>query len=104
MRLNVSATNFKEDQNFSRAYNGINIIELTLFMIKLLCWEERKTVMKLRSTKLHQSTIVLDLELLLDITFLLDPSQHALLKQLKDHVDINNKLRRTDRNGKVEKR
>ena len=61
--------------------------------------------MKLRSTKLHQNPIAPKvLELLLDIKFSLDPSQHALLKRLKDHVDINNKLRRTDRNGKVEKR
>ena len=60
--------------------------------------------MKLRSTKLYQSPIAPKvLEFLLDITFLIDPSQHALLKRLKDHIHINNKLRRTDRNGKVEK-
>ena len=60
--------------------------------------------MILRSTKLYQSPIASKvLELLLDITFLIDPSKHALLKRLKDHIDINNKLRRTDRNGKVEK-
>ena len=29
------------------------------------------------------------LELLLDIKFLIDPSQHALLKRQKDHIDIN---------------
>ena len=62
--------------------------------------------MKLRSKKLYQSpTAPKVLELLLDmIIFLIYPSQHALLKRLKDHIDINNKLRRTDRNGKVEKR
>ena len=43
------------------------------------------------------------LELLLGITFLIDPSQRVLLKRLKDHIDINCKLRRIDRNGKVEK-
>ena len=49
-----------------------------------------KTVVKLRSKKLYQSPIALEgLELLLDITFLIDPSQHALLKRLKDHIDIN---------------
>ena len=47
-----------------------------------------KTVMKLRSTKLYQSPIAPKmLELLLDITFLIDLSQHALLKRLKDHID-----------------
>ena len=46
--------------------------------------------MKLRSTKLFQSPNALKgLELLLNITFLIDPSQHALLKRLKDHIDIN---------------
>ena len=46
--------------------------------------------MKLRSTKLYQSPIALKgLELLLDTTFLIDPSQHVLLKQLKNHIDIN---------------
>ena len=60
--------------------------------------------MILRSIKLYQSPIASKvLELLLDITFLIDPSKYALLKRLKDHIDINNKLRRTDRNGKVEK-
>ena len=37
MRLNVSATNFKGDQNFSRAYNmTYDIIELTLFIIYIM--------------------------------------------------------------------
>ena len=46
--------------------------------------------MKLQSTKLYQSPIALKgLELLLDTTFLIDPSQHVLLKQLKDNIDIN---------------
>ena len=46
--------------------------------------------MKLRSTKLYQSPIALKgLELLYDITFLIDPSQNVLLKRLKDHIDIN---------------
>ena len=46
--------------------------------------------MKLRITKLYQSPVALKgLELLLDITFLIDPAQHALLKRLKDHIDIN---------------
>ena len=46
--------------------------------------------MKLRNTKLYQSPIALKgLELLLDSTFVIDPSQHVLLKQLKYHIDIN---------------
>ena len=54
-----------------------------------ICWGG-KTVVKLRSTKLYQSPIApKGLELLLDTTFLIDPSQHVLLKQLKDHIDIN---------------
>ena len=38
MTLNVSATNFKGDQNFSRAYMSydINIIDLTLFKINIM--------------------------------------------------------------------
>ena len=49
-----------------------------------------KTAVKLRSTKLYQFLIALKgLELLLDITFLIDPSQHVLLKRLKNHIDIN---------------
>ena len=49
-----------------------------------------KTAVKLRSTKLYQSLIALKgLELLLDIAFLIDPSQHVLLKRLKNHIDIN---------------
>ena len=59
--------------------------------------------MKLRSTKLYLSPIV-NCTYLLDITFLIDPSQHALLIRLKDHIDINNKLRRTDRNQKWKSR
>ena len=46
--------------------------------------------MKLRNSKLYQSPSALKgLELLLDSTFLMDPSQHILLKQLKNHIDIN---------------
>ena len=32
---------------------------------------------------------LIGLELLLDIKSFIDPSQHALLKRLKDHIDIN---------------
>ena len=43
-----------------------------------------------RKTDHYQSPNALEgLELLLNITFLIDPSQHALLKRLKDHIDIN---------------
>ena len=46
--------------------------------------------MKLQSAKPYKTPIALKgLELLLDITFLIDPYQHALLKRLKDHIDIN---------------
>ena len=46
--------------------------------------------MELRSTNLYQSPIALKgLELLLDSTFLINASQHVLLKQLKNHIDIN---------------
>ena len=39
---------------------------------------------------MYQTPIELKgLEFLLDITFLIDPSQHVLLKRLKDHIDIN---------------
>jgi hypothetical protein len=49
-----------------------------------------KAVVKLRSIKLYQSPIALKgLELLLDVTFLIDPSKHLLLKRLKDHIDTN---------------
>ena len=58
--------------------------------------------MKLRITKLYQSPVALKgLELLLDITFLIDPAQHALLKRLKDHIDINYVV--PTENGKVKK-
>ena len=53
--------------------------------------------MELRSTKLYQSPIALKgLELFLDNTFLIDPSQHVQLKQLKNHIDINYGEKETD--------
>ena len=56
--------------------------------------------MELRSTKLYQSPIALQgLELFLDNTFLIDPS---LLKQLKNHIDINYGEKGTDGDWRTE--
>ena len=85
----------------------MNIIDLTSFIINKMTqpfllmdyFVGRKDRCETTKHKtLPKSYCTRVIELLSDITFLIDPSQCVLLKRLKDHIDINCKLRRTDKN------
>ena len=60
-----------------------------------VCWFIKlggNTQVTLHSTKLYQSPIALKgIELLLHVTFGIDPSMHEVLKRLKEHIDTNYK-------------
>ena len=60
-----------------------------------VCWFIKlggNTQVTLHSTKLYQSPIALKgIELLLHVTFGIDPSKHEVLKRLKEHIDTNYK-------------